>query len=184
MTTQNGQRYEARVFIDAGYEGDLMARAGVGHTVGREGKAKYGEWLAGRMELLPGQHQFKTAVSPWLDGTLLPWIVPQSNLAATGEGDGKFQAYCFRLCLTERPENQIPIAQPAGYRAEDYELLRRYLIAAGDKAERVLGISRLPNGKCDLKSIGPISTNLLGAAWEYPEASFERRRELWDLHLR
>lgn len=184
MTTQSGTRYEASVFIDAGYEGDLMAKAGVRYIVGREGKAQYGEWLAGRMELLPGQHQFKAAVSPWRDGKLLPGIVPQEKLVATGEGDGKFQAYCFRLCLTDQPENQMPTVQPEGYRAEDYELLRRYLLAAGDKAERVLGISRLPNGKCDLNSIGPISTNLLGASWEYPEASYERRRELWDLHLR
>jgi hypothetical protein len=184
LTTQSGHRYEARVFIDAGYEGDVMARGGVAYTVGREGRDKYHEWLAGRTELLPGHHQFKAAVSPWRDGALLPWIVPQSTLAPTGAGDGKFQAYCFRLCLTKEPENQIPILKPAGYRDDDYELLRRYLVAAGDKAVNVLGFANLPNGKCDLNSNGPVSTNLLGAAWEYPEANYERRRELRELHLR
>ena len=184
MRTQNGSTFVGSVFIDAGYEGDLMAKAGVSYTVGREGRAKYGEWLAGRMELLPGNHQFKCAVSPWRDGKLLPFITPQSQLVPTGEGDGKFQAYCFRLCLTDQPHNQIPISKPENYNPDDYELLRRYFIAGGDRVRGVLGMKRLPNGKCDLNSTGPVSTNLLGAAWEYPEATPQRRREIWDQHLR
>jgi len=184
MKTQDGSIFVGSVFIDAGYEGDLMAKAKVSYTVGREGRDKYGETLAGRMELLPGSHQFKCAVSPWRDGKLLSFITPQSQLVDTGQGDGKFQAYCFRLCLTDRPDNQIPISKPNNYNPDDYELLRRYYLACGDKVRRPLGIGRLPNDKCDLNSTGPVSTNLLGAAWEYPDATPQRRREIWDQHLR
>ena len=181
LKTDNGASYVARVFLDASYEGDLMAKAHVRYTVGREGRAQYGEWLAGRMELLPGHHQFKYAVSPWRDGKLLPFITPQEKLVPTGEGDGKCQSYCFRLCLTDRPENRIPIAKPDHYNPDDYELARRCIQAGGDVS---LGIARVPNGKCDANSGGPVSSNLLGASWEYPEAGPQRRREIWEQHLR
>ena len=181
LKTDTGASYVARVFLDASYEGDLMAKARVRYTVGREGRAQYGEWLAGRTELLPGHHQFKYAVSPWRDGKLLPFITPQEKLAPTGEGDGKFQSYCFRLCLTDRPENRIPIAQPDHYNPDDYELARRCIQSGGDVS---LGIARVPNGKSDANSGGPVSSNLLGAAWEYPEAGPQRRREIWEQHLR
>jgi len=184
LTTQAGNRYVAKVFIDAGYEGDLMAAAGVEYTVGREGQKKYGESLAGRMELLPGQHQFLFPVAARKDGQLLPWVTPQEKLVPTGEGDGKLQAYCFRLCLTDRPENQLPIQKPEGYDASDYEMLRRYFEVGGDAVGPVLHVPRLPNGKCDLNSTGPVSTNLLGASWEYPNASYQRRAEIWQQHLR
>jgi hypothetical protein len=184
LKTESGNTYAAKVFIDSGYEGDLMAKAGVKYTVGREGRETYDESLAGRAELLPSQHQFTFPVSPWKDGKYLPFITPQAKLVATGKGDGKFQAYCFRLCLTNKPENQIPIPKPDRYNPDDYEMLKRYLKAAGDKAPTVLHMSRLPNGKCDANSVGAISTNLLGPNWEYPEASYARRQEIWQQHLR
>jgi len=184
ITTQSGTKFSAPVFIDAGYEGDLMAKAGVKHTVGREGREKYDESFAGRTELLDNHHQFKFSVSPWREGKLLPLIVPQDNLVPTGAGDGKFQAYCFRLCLTDQPENRIAITAPEHYRAEDFEMLRRYLVAGGDKVPSPLGIARLPNGKADMNSNGPVSTQLLGAQWEYPGATFVRRQEIWEQHRR
>ncbi|HLA83829.1 MAG TPA: FAD-dependent oxidoreductase [Thermoguttaceae bacterium] len=185
LKTESGNTYVAKIFIDAGYEGDLMAASGVKYAVGREGKKQYGEWLAGRTEMLPGQHQFKFPVLARKDdGQLLPWVTPQDKLVATGKGDGKFQAYCFRLCLTNRPENRLPIERPEGYEAEDYEMLRRVFQAAGNHAGPVIHTPRVPNGKCDLNSTGPVSTNLLGAGWEYPEASYARRAEIWQQHLR
>ncbi|MBN1852375.1 MAG: FAD-dependent oxidoreductase [Pirellulales bacterium] len=184
LKTRSGNTYTAKVFIDAGYEGDLMAAAGVDYTIGREGREKYKEWLAGRMELLPGQHQFLFPVSPWKNGRFLPLVTPQDQLVATGEGDGKFQAYCFRLCLTNRPENQIPIERPDRYDPGDYEMLRRYFHVGGDQVRYPLHMPKVPNDKCDLNSTGPISTNLLGAAWEYPEANYLRRQEIWQTHLR
>lgn len=182
LTTTKGETFAARVFVDAGYEGDLMATAGVKYVVGREGKEKYGEPLAGRTELLDGHHQFKAAVSPWRGTELLPRITPQEALAPTGAGDGKFQAYCFRLCLTDRADNRLTISKPEGYDPAAYELLRRYLIASGERAALPLGIARLPNGKTDVNSQGAVSTDLLGASWEYPEATPERRAEIWEQH--
>lgn len=176
----DGVEVVARVFIDASYEGDLMKAAGVSYVVGREGKDRYGESLAGRGELLPGHHQFAAAVLPWKDDKLLPYITPQDKLAPTGAGDGKFQAYCFRLCLTDVPENRLSITKPDGYDPLRYEMLRRSMASGASRT--VLGIARIPNGKCDVNSDGPVSTNLLGAAWEYPEATPERRAEIWEEH--
>ena len=184
VKTNKEKVISGKVFIDAGYEGDLMAMSGVRYTVGREGRDVYGESLAGRMELLPGHHQFNAPVSATKKDELLPRLTPQSELAATGHGDGKFQAYCFRLCLTDQAENRMPISRPEDYDPEDYELLRRYFQSAGERSRGVLGIARLPNGKCDLNSVGPVSLNLLGANWEYPEATRERRQEIWNEHLR
>jgi hypothetical protein len=185
LKTESGNTYAAKVFIDAGYEGDLMAKAGVKYTVGREGRETYDEWLAGRTELLPSQHQFVYPVSPWKDGKYLPFITPQAKLTATGKGDGKFQAYCFRLCLTDRIENRIPIEKPENYNPDDYELLRRYLKAAGDQAfPGVIHLTPLPNGKRDANSSGGVSTDLMGPNWEYPEAGYARREEIWRQYLR
>ncbi len=183
ITTENRKRFSAKIYIDAGYEGDLMAAAGVSYVVGREGREVYGESLAGRVELLPGVHQFVCPVSPWKDGELLPWVVPQADLVPTGSGDGKFQSYCFRLCLTDRPANRLPIEKPKEYDAERYELLRRYFAASEGQARGVLGVARLPNGKSDMNSNGPISLNLLGAQLAYPEASYQEREEIWNQHL-
>jgi hypothetical protein len=182
--TQPGNTYTGKIFIDAGYEGDLMAAAGVKYTVGREGRDKYDESLAGRMEILPGQHQFSLPVLARRDGELLPRVTPQSKLVPTGEGDGKFQAYCFRLCLTTNPDNRLPIPKPDHYNADDYELLRRYMLSAKGQPVKAIHLPRVPNAKCDANSNGAVSTNLLGAQWEYPEATYARRKEIWDAHLR
>lgn len=187
LVTEKGHHFFARMFIDAGYEGDLMAASGVSYALGREGRSVYQESLAGRMELLPGQHQFGYPVSSRLGKIgkkYLPRVMPQSELAATGEGDGKFQSYCFRLCLTDRSANRIEIEKPDDYCRDDYELLRRYFENGKGREKSVFGIARLPNGKSDINSVGPVSLNLLGAQWEYPEASYARRQEIWDEHLR
>ncbi len=186
LRTRDGGAYTAKVFIDATYEGDLMKAAGVSYTVGREGRDRYDESLAGRCELLPMHHQFRAAVSPWLDGKLLPHITPQEKLVPVGVGDGKIQGYCFRLCLTNRPENRLPIPRPETYDPARYELLRRYIEALTKDREgavhRLLGIGPIPNGKCDVNSGGAVSSNLLGANQEYPEASPQRRAQIWEEH--
>ncbi len=183
---ENGAEFTAKIYIDGSYEGDLMKAAGVSYTVGREGRSRYGESLAGRQEILPGHHQFKAAVSPYdAQNKRLPYITKQEDAGQLGEGDKKIQAYCFRLCLTDVKENQVPITRPKNYDPARYALVKNYL-ASGSKSLTLrdfLGISRLPNGKSDINSTGPVSTNLLGASWEYPEASYQRRREIWDEHL-
>jgi hypothetical protein len=184
--TENGSVFEAKVFIDSSYEGDLMKAAGVSYAVGRESRGLYGESLAGRQDFLPGNHQLKAPASPYDEkGRLLPHIVRQETLVPLGEGDGKLQAYCFRLCLSSDPANRLPIPKPEGYDPARYGLVRNYIKALGESARLrdFLGISELPNGKSDVNS-STVSTNLVGASWEYPEADYKRRREIWDEHLR
>ena len=189
IVTEHGQVFGARVFIDAGYEGDLLARAGVSYAVGRESVSRYDERWAGRRPILPGQHNFAVPVSPFVDGDdgeLLPLIHPRP-MAPEGEGDGGVQAFCFRVCLTNRPENQLPFSPPDGYDPRTFELLRRYLGQVGSMvtARNLMAlVPNLPNGKCDVNSIGPISTNVLdGSSWAYPDADYRRRDEIWQHHL-
>jgi hypothetical protein len=183
LKTTDGNEYTAKVFIDATYEGDLMNAAGVSYKVGREGRDTYGESLAGRRDLLRSNHQVNFPISPWKEGKLLPHITAEEDLAPTGAGDGKFQAYNFRLCLTNVPGNRIPIEKPEGYDPAGYELLRRCFEVGGDKVNGILGIKPLPNGKPDVNAGAPISLNLPGANQDYPDGSPERRREIWKEHL-
>ena len=186
LRTTSGDVFEAPVFIDSTYEGDLMKAAGVSYAVGRDSRSLYNESLAGRQDFLPGSHQFRAAV-PALgaDGKLLPYVLAQETLEPTGTGGRKFQSYCFRICLTRNPANRLPLPRPEGYDPARFELARAYLKALGDSAKLAdfMGISLLPNDKTDINSGGAVSTNLPGASWEYPEASYERRREIWQEHL-
>ena len=124
IRTLDGSTYLAKQFIDATYEGDLMAASGVSYTVGREGRDEYGESLAGRKEIQPGNHQLRGApVSPYDDeGNLLPYVVPDDELGEVGSADEKVQAYCFRLCLTDVEDNRIPITRPEDYDPARFEL--------------------------------------------------------------
>jgi hypothetical protein len=175
--------------VDATYEGDLMARAGVSYAIGRESVSLYGERWAGRQPIRPDGHNFSLPVSPFVnekDGELLPFI-HEKPMVPEGVGDGGVPSYCFRLCLTNRPENQVPFPKPEEYDPQQFELLRRYLVKGGTavRTNRLLAlVPELPNSKCDVNSIGPFSTNLLdGSSWEYPDADYTRRREIWDRHL-
>lgn len=184
--TTQGAVFEADVFIDASYEGDLMKAAGVSYTVGREARAKYDESYAGRQDFLPGNHQARVPISPnGEDGKLAPYVVDENTLVNLGEADGKFQSYCFRLCLTSDPANRLPLPRPEGYDPKRYALAANYLKALGDSAQigDFLGISLMPNSKTDINA-SRISTNVVGGSWEYPEASYARRREIWNEHLR
>lgn len=175
----------ARVVIDASYEGDLLRAAGVSHRIGRDGREAHGERLAGRVELLPGPHQFRAAVSALDDdGTILPGVRPYESLAPLGGGDRLVQSYCYRLCLTDDPRIRLPIGAPAGYDPRRYVLLERHLAALGGTASvrDVLGIGRTRNGKTDVNSGGPVSTNLLGASQPYPTASRQERAEIAEAH--
>ncbi len=187
LVSTRGDRVTAPLFVDATYEGDLFAAAGASWGMGREDRDLHGEDLAGRREILPNPHQFGVPVSATDEqGDLLPWIQPYDSLGVIGHGDGKLQSYCHRVVVTDDRERFVPIEQPEDYRRKDYELLARYVAALGDRATRrsFMGPGRIPGGKFDLNSGGPVSTSLLGASWEYPEASHARRRELDELHRR
>jgi hypothetical protein len=187
LKTENGSEFSARVFIDSSYEGDVMKAAGVVYAIGRESRSRYGESLAGRRETLPGGHQFKAAVSPYDDaGRLAPYVVRQDDLAALGEGDGRIQAYCFRLCLTDAKDNQVQIQRPREYDPARFVLARNYLKSTSELlsfGDFVHTTGKIPNGKVDANSSGAVSTNLLGASAEYPDATYGRRQEIWNEHL-
>src|SRR5829696_1656525 len=182
----SGEAVAARTFVDATYEGDLLAAAGVSHAVGRERRGLYGERYAGRRELVPSPHQFTVPVSPLTEaGDHLPYFVDHDDLVAPGEGDGRIQAFCFRVCLSDGPD-RIPVPAPRGYDPARFELARRYAAALGDRASfRTFGgPGRLPNGKADLNSDGPVSTNLPGAGHGWIEGDAATRTAISEEHRR
>lgn len=190
IATADGRVFRGKVFIDASYEGDLLTAAGASYAMGRESVSLHGESLAGRQPIRADPHQFAVPVSPFADGRsggLLP-LIHDRPLAPEGAGDGGVQSYCYRLSLTDRADNRIPFPQPDDYDPAEYELLRRYLAATAPtlRAGDLFTLrSRLPNGKIDANSKGPISTDLLdGSNWVYPEASHERRESIREHHLR
>ena len=190
LLMDNGKVYRAGMFIDATYEGDLLAQAGVSYAVGREANARYGETLNGVRAQTP-KHQFLAAVDPYVKpgdpaSGLLPFIQPGEG-ALPGEGDQCVQAYNFRLCYTQVPANRLPNVPPADYRPARYELLARYLealLAAGHtpRLDEFWNPIRMPNAKTDINNNGGFSTDFIGANYDYPEASYARRESIRQAH--
>lgn len=185
IATLSGRVFTGRVFLDTTYEGDLFAAAGVSYTVGRESNARYGETLNGIQTANAVYHQFAGPVDPYVepgnpDSGILPGVNPDAG-GRDGDADGGVQAYCFRLCMTRVPENRVPFEKPADYDEADYELLFRD-IQAGQIHYHDPG--RVPNRKTDTNNNGSVSTDNIGANYEYPEASYERREEIIARHVR
>jgi len=187
ITLRGGLRVTARQFIDASYEGDLMAAAGVLYTVGREANSLYGETLNGVQ--VHQKHQFAHRVDPYVkagDATsgLLPGIDP-APLGPTGSGDTRLQAYNFRMCLTDDAAIRAPFEKPAGYDPATYELLAR-TIAAGwtDLRDMQTMYIRLKNkAKTDTNNHGPVSTDFIGMNHDWANASYEKREEIFQAHV-
>lgn len=182
---QGGNVYTGKMFIDATYEGDLMATAGVGYHVGREANSVYGEqWNGVQKGIFHHGHCFKSPVDPYVkprdpSSGLLPRIA-KAPPGGNGTGDRGVQAYCFRMCLTDHPENRIPFAKPAGYDPLQYELLLRVL--ANGWREVFDKFDPIPNRKTDTNNHGPFSFDNIGMNHDYPEAGYERRREIVREH--
>jgi hypothetical protein len=182
FTTVRGDTFTGSFFLDASYEGDLMARAGVKYQVGREGRDVYKEPLAG-VQAFSRAHQWPVKVDGRLGKGLLP-LVQAGPLGRPGEGDRKVQAYNFRLCMTDRKDNLVPWPKPAGYDPARFELLARYLKARPDTTMgQLMHPVRMPNGKTDTNNNGPISTDHIGASWDYAEADHAARRRIWQDHV-
>lgn len=185
FSTLNGNVYQGKMFIDATYEGDLMAAAGVDYHVGREANSVYGEqWNGVQPEVFQHGHHFKAKISPYKianDSTsgLLPEISSEP-IAEYGSGDNKIQAYCFRMCLSNHPENRIPFPKPEGYDPTRYELLAR--VFASGWRETFDKFDQIPNRKTDTNNHGPFSTDYIGKNYDYPEASYERRKQIIKDH--
>jgi hypothetical protein len=172
----------AGVFIDASYEGDLMAKAKVSHTIGREGRDQYKESIAGVQARSPA-HQWPVRVSPWTGEKLLPFVYA-GPVGEAGAADKKTQAYNFRLCMTQRKDNQTPFPKPAKYDPDQYELLARYLARKpGLKVAQLMNPVAMPNGKTDTNNNGPFSTDFIGGNWDYPEGDEATRKRIWQEHV-
>lgn len=183
IETLKGDTYTAKIFIDATYEGDLMALAGVSYHVGREGREVYGESLAG-VQAYSRAHQFHVAVNGMNERNRPLPLIFTGDMGKAGQGDKKVQAYNYRLCLTDVKDNKLPIEKPDGYDVARYELLARYLKAAPDrKVGQLMNPVRMPNGKTDTNNNGPISTDHIGANWTYPDATWEERELILRDHV-
>jgi hypothetical protein len=196
ITTLNGNTYTGKVFIDATYEGDLLASAGVSYRTGRESNSDFGETLNGvhtkltdtTMSGLPAHnainHNFVDGVDPYVvagdpSSGLLPYINPDGP-GIEGQGDKNLQAYCYRMCLTDHPENRIPFEKPAGYDEKNYELLLRNYEAGEDGFPWIN--SDMPNRKTDTNNRTGFSTDFIGQNYLYPEASYEEREQIKEAH--
>jgi len=187
ISMENGEQYTARIFADCTYEGDLMAQAGVTFTWGRESSAQYGESLAGVRGETP-KHQFLVDLLPRDSaGKLLPEISAEPA-GEPGAADRKVQAYNFRMILSHDPANQVAYPKSATYDAARFELFARLLDAMQKKQGRasklgeVISISPIPNHKADMNNQGAFSTDYIGKSWEYPNATYARRAEIWRDH--
>lgn len=185
LQPSNLQTVRAKMFIDATYEGDLMAQAGVSYTVGREANAQYGETYNG-VQLLD-KHQFPDGVDPYrIPGkpeSGLLWGISDAKLAPQGSGDKLVQTYNVRICLTSDPANRIEITRPEGYDSTKYELLLRSLaVKPLPNMVGLLKIDHMPNQKTDINNYGAFSTDFIGMNYEWPEASYARRAEIQKAH--
>lgn len=188
ITMLSGKKFAGKMFIDATYEGDLLAAAGVSYHVGREANSVYGEeWNGNQVGILHHGHHFgavkkpisayKTPGDP--SSGLLPRISAEAP-GVRGEGDKRVQAYCYRWCATDHPDNRIPFPKPANYDASQYELVVRVLDAGWRQTFHKFDL--LPNRKTDTNNHGPFSFDNIGMNYDYPEASYERRREILAEH--
>ncbi|MBC8136900.1 MAG: FAD-dependent oxidoreductase [Fibrella sp.] len=194
-----GKTVEARVFLDATYEGDLLAKAGVTYTIGREPNRRYGETINGVQ--MRGKHQFSHDVDPYVvprdpsSGTL-PGIDEQ-DAAPDGSGDHRLQAYNFRVCMTDDPALRVPWEKPEGYVELDHELARRWFRGEKDTYNEPLPESktvpkkfdvltaRTPAGfvKTDTNNMGAVSSDYIGANYAWPEASYAARERMFQAHV-
>jgi hypothetical protein len=186
ITMLSGKRFGGHMFIDATYEGDLLAAAGVSYHVGREAQSVYGEhWNGVQVGVLHHGHHFgKLNISPYrIPGDPKSGVLPRISAEPPGEygaGDRRVQAYCYRFCATTAPENRVPFPKPEGYDAGQYELLLRVFETGWNEVFRKF--DPVPNHKTDTNNHGPFSFDNIGMNYDYPEASYERRQEILREH--
>ncbi|MCK0147644.1 FAD-dependent oxidoreductase [Arenibacter sp. F26102] len=206
ITMESGKKFVGKVFLDATYEGDLLATAGVSYAIGREGNEEYGETLNGvqpnnynislthLISKNAANHNFIPRVDPYIvkgnpESGLLPNVNEKPGVE--GDGDNKIQAYCFRMCLTDHPDNRIPFLKPTNYKELDYELLfRNYEARKGavrdmyykDGPLLPLINSSMPNRKTDSNNRFGFSTDYIGKNYNYPEASYAEREKIIEDH--
>lgn len=205
LTTTDGTTYQGKMFVDATYEGDLMAAAKVGYIVGRESRAQYGEPLAGYspMPIRPRTVEVMESDCPSIggkgpayihgtpasisglgaDGKPILGVYPADKLQP-GDADHRTQAYNFRICVTQRPDIFVPFPKPASYDPARYDLLLRLIQAfPGVRFGRLFHIGGISHGKYDLNAQGLFSTDYPGANFDYPDGDATTRARIWQDHI-
>ena len=186
FTTLSGKKFTGKMFIDATYEGDLMASSNVSYAVGRESCEEYNEqWNGVQAGVYHHGHYFKSNISPYVipddsSSGLLPYISAEP-IQNNCSGDYQVQAYCFRMCLSNHPDNRVPFEKPDNYDPMNYELLARVFESGWD--EWFQKYDMIPNRKTDTNNHGPFSTDFIGMNYDYPEGSYERRKEIIEEHM-
>lgn len=188
IKTESGKVFKADMFIDCTYEGDLMAKADVSYTIGRESNEVYGETLNGITAADNSHNGVPTGISPYVikddpSSGLLPNVSADFG-GNTGDGDEKIQAYNFRWTLTNRADNQVPAKEPENYDESRYELLFRAFEANPNwTVDKIFKTTRwLKNGKVDSNNNSGISTDLIGGNYDYPEGDYETRAKIVKAH--
>ena len=180
---EDGTTFAGGMFIDATYEGDLMAEAGVSYHVGREANSVYQETING-VQLGSKSHQFAVPVDPYLKpGDPSSGVLPGIHDGSPGEhgsGDKRVQAYNFRMCLTDVPANRIPFPKPAGYDPLRYELALRTILAG--QWDGLGAPSAMPNRKTDTNNRGAFSSDNIGMNYDYPDGDYATRAAIWKEH--
>ena len=194
IRTLDGREWKAGVFIDATYEGDLMASAGVSYRLGREGNSEYGETLNGVQKRRAVKNQLQQGVSAYRipgdpSSGLLPGIEPQDDGRPDGSPDSRVQAYCYRLCLTDDPANRIAIEKPADYDETEMELLIRNMERTPeDVASHWRHIpwnsAPMPNRKTDTNNGTGVSMDFVGGSRHWAEADWNERGRIAAAHER
>lgn len=188
IVTIDGRQFAAKVWIDASYEGDLLARAGVSYRVGREARSEHNESLAG-MSAGATSNQYDLPVDPFdAAGNPLPFTSLPPSGREVGSGDKFVQSYNFRLCVTKNSSNMVPWPKPANYSADDWELLRRYVTSCSNRGRCQLGFpscntGEVPSSKADMNNCGGMASDFIGGSWKYPEADYDARKVIWRQHL-
>lgn len=204
ITTDDSVVHAGREFIDASYEGDLMAKAGVSYIVGREGREQYDEPLAGFMpmpirprtsEVMASDCACVGGAGPhYIHGT--PVSIParddqgrllfgvNESKSTEGQADRLTQSYNFRVIVTKRPEIRLPFPKPVNYDASRFELLLRLIKAYPMvKFGRLVHLGEIANGKFDLNAQGLFSTDYPGANFDYPDGDEATRARIWQDHV-
>lgn len=188
IRTEDGREFAGKIFIDATYEGDLLPGAGVSFTTGREANATYGETVNGIQTKGTVKNQLRDGIDPYIKpgdpaSGLLPGVNPDAG-GEDGEGDHRLQAYCFRMCLTDVPENLVPFEKPVGYDEAAYEILFRAIKAGHNGGFTKFDL--MPNRKTDSNNTGGVSNNPIGFNygddWDWTTLGHDERLALAKKH--
>lgn len=181
---ESGREFEGAMFIDATYEGDLMAKADVSYHVGREPNSQYGETINGLQMAGAKHHQFIKNVDPYVKpgdpSSGLVWGVTPMPKGKDGDGDHRIQAYNFRMCNTDDASNLVPFPKPENYDEKQFELLLRNCEAGDPRLP--WAPTPMPNRKTDTNNNFAFSTDMIGMNYDYPDGDYVTRAKIWKAH--